>query len=114
MVSPSRVVSAARTVRQVQTASAPASSRADSISIRMKKLSSTTRMRAALSAAGPSSFTVCSTVRGLRQRHIIGAVQAAGLKLAADDRVRYAVLDQRPSDPGGLRRLDGLPPALSP
>src|ERR1041385_3818159 len=93
----SRLESASPTVRQ-QTAWAPTSSSADSSSIRMKKLSSTRRIRAELSAANPSCLADRSIVRDLLQRQLHRAHKALGAELAADDGVRKAVLDQHPSE----------------
>src|SRR5262249_49472712 len=110
----SRVESASPTVRQ-QTASAPASSSADSSSIRMKKLSSTRRMRAALSvAANRSWLTDRSILRGLRHLDLDRAYEPLGTELAADDSMREAVLDQHPSEAGDLRRLDRRAPTFIP
>src|SRR5215813_10399349 len=102
----SRLDSASPTVRQ-QTASAPASSSADSSSIRMKKLSSTRRMRAAFSAAANRSLlTDRAILRGLRHLDLDRAHEPLGTELATDHSVWKAVLDQHPSEAGDLRRLD--------
>src|SRR5689334_9581061 len=103
----SRLESASPTVRQ-QTASAPASSNADSSSIRMKKLSSTRRTRAELSAsAGLSYLPDRSILRDLLHRDLHRAHKAVGTELAVDDSVRKPILDQHPSKAGHRRRLDG-------
>src|SRR5689334_12579125 len=91
----SRLDSASPTVRQ-HTASAPASSSADSNSIRMKKLSSTRRTRAERNvAAHPSCLADRAILRRL-QRHLYRAHEALGTELAADNSVRQAILDQHP------------------